>query len=358
MKFIKRLEDVQGLMASERLSLKKVTSEFDFCASEYYLSLIDWDDPNDPIKRVIIPHKDELEKWGELDPSHESDYTIMPGLQHKYHSTALFLVSGACAGFCRYCFRKRIFVGGVSGILENLQAALRYVNSHKEITNVLLTGGDPLMLSTSELQEIIMPLMAMDHIQIVRIGTKVPNFNPSRINPELLSMIDQCRYYRKKLYIITHFSHTRELTGPAIAGLNNLQTAGAVLANQTPLIRGVNDDPDTLAKLLNKLSFIGVPPYYVFQCRPATGNKAYAVPIEEGCEIFNAACAQVSGLAKRVRFVMSHATGKIEILGKQGDDMCFKYHRAAKDEDSGRVMICKSNPDAYWFDDYREELNG
>jgi len=122
------------------------------------------------------------------------------------------------------------------------------------------------------------------------------------------------------------------------------------------LIRGVNDNVQILTELLARLSFIGVVPYYVFQCRPAVGNRAYTVPIEAGYEIIEQAKAQMSGLAKRIRFVMSHSSGKIEIVGKTKDAVYFRYHRAAKDEDSGRFLAFKSNPNAYWFDDYDQAI--
>jgi L-lysine 2,3-aminomutase len=155
---------------------------------------------------------------------------------------------------------------------------------------------------------------------------------------------------------MTHFIHPRELTDPAVKAVSLLQKAGALIANQMPLIRGVNDNPRIMAKLLAKLSFIGAVPYYIFQCRPAIGNKAYTVPIEEGYEIVEQAKALVSGLAKRVRFVISHSTGKIEIIGRTEDFVYFKYHRAAKDADSGRFLALASNPNAYWLDDYTEVI--
>jgi len=124
------------------------------------------------------------------------------------------------------------------------------------------------------------------------------------------------------------------------------------LINQCPLIRGVNDRPETLAELFQTMAFAGIPPYYVFQCRPAVGNKPYSVPIEEGYEIFEAAKARVSGLAKRARYVMSHHSGKIEVVGKTREFMFFKYHRAAREEDSGRFFIMRRNHRAYWLDDY------
>jgi len=355
-KYLTKLEQIEKLSEQEKAELKKVTDRFPFRGNDYYLSLIDWDDPKDPIRTVIIPKLHELEEWGRLDPSDEESYTIMPGLEHKYNSTALLLVSNVCEGICRYCFRKRVFIESQSAYLRDPAEAIRYIKEHKEITNVLLTGGDPLVLATSKLENIVRQLREIEHVQIIRIGTKIPAFNPYRIieDSALLKMINKYSNKQKKIYVMTHFVHPRELTEVAVKSVNLLQEAGALLANQTPLIKGLNDNPKIMAELLAQLSFIGSIPYYIFQCRPATGNKAYTVPIEDGYEILEQAKSLVSGLAKRARYVMSHATGKIEILGKTKEFVYLKYHRAADDRDSGRFLIFKSNPNAYWFDDYDE----
>ena len=359
MKYLTRIEQLEQLSEQERARLKKVAETFSFRSNDYYLSLINWDDPDDPIRKIIIPHSHELEKWGRLDPSDEESYTIIPGLEHKYHSTALLLISNVCEGICRYCFRKRVFIDPQRTYLRDTAAAMQYITEHKEITNVLLTGGDPLVLKTSKLDNIIRQLREIEHVQIIRIGTKMPAFNPYRIieDSALLEMISNYTTEEKKIYIMTHFVHPRELTDVAIKCVNLLQKAGALLANQTPLIGGVNSNPEVLAELLGKLSFIGAIPYYIFQCRPAIGNKAYSVPIEKGYEIVEQAKSQVSGLAKRARYTMSHATGKIEILGKTKEFVYLKYHRAANDQDSGRFLVFKSNPNAYWFDDYDEVVH-
>ena len=346
-------------MSGDELSeLAGVVEKFTFRANSYYLSLIDWDDPDDPIRRIIIPHLDELDQWGRLDPSDEKSYTVMPGLEHKYNSTALLLVSDQCEGICRYCFRKRVFLHEREECIEDIEAAMNYISSHSEITNVLLTGGDPLLRETAELEYIIGQLRKIYHIGIIRIGTKIPVFNPYRIldDPSIAKMIEKHTLPEKKLYIMTHFTHPRELTDTAAEALTILQKAGALIANQTPLIRGVNDDPKVLAELLAKASFIGVVPYYIFQCRPAMGNRPFTVPIEQGYTIVEQAKQYVSGLAKRCRFVMSHSTGKIEIIGKTKDRIYFKYHGAADDADSGRFLVFKSNPQAYWLDDYNEVI--
>jgi lysine 2,3-aminomutase len=358
MKYLTRIEQLDQLTEREKVGLKEVTDKFAFRSNDYYLSLIDWDDPDDPIRRAIVPDPRELDEWGRLDPSNEETYCILPGLEHKYHSTALLLVSNVCDGICRYCFRKRVFIKPQSEYLRDLPAALQYIKQHYEITNVLLTGGDPLVLKPSKLDDIIRQLREIDHVQIIRVGTKIPVFNPSRIvqEPALLEVIDKYSTDEKRIYVMTHFIHPRELTDLAVKAVSLLQKAGAVVANQMPLIRGVNTDPDVLAELLAQLSFVGAIPYYIFQCRPAVGNKTYTVPIEEGYEIVERAKALVSGLAKRARFVMSHSTGKIEIVGKTEDLVYFKYHRAADDADSGRFLTFASNPDAYWLDDYAEMI--
>ncbi len=359
MRYITQIERLGQLSQNEKIELRRVVEKFAFRSNEYYLSLIDWDDPDDPIRKLIIPDLRELEEWGRLDPSDERSYRVIPGLEHKYNSTVLLLVSNVCEGICRYCFRKRVFMNNRSDYLHDLPAAIRYIENHREITNVLLTGGDPLILKPSKLEDIIAHLRKIDHVKIIRIGTRVPTFNPYRIidQPDLLEIIAKYSTDQKKIYVMTHFAHPRELTGPAIRAVGMLQRAGAITANQSPLIRGINHDPEVLAELFAKLSFVGAVPYYIFQCRPAVGNKPYTVPIEEGYEIVEQAKALVSGLAKRVRFVMSHSTGKIEIVGLSNGFVYLKYHRAPDGIDSGRFLVLRSNPDAHWLDDYSEAID-
>jgi len=358
LKYVTSIERLELLSELEKGELKNVADKFAFRSNDYYLSLIDWDDPDDPIRRIIIPHTRELDEWGRLDPSDEQVYTVIPGLEHKYNSTVLLLVSNVCDGICRYCFRKRVFIESQKEYLKDLPAALQYIRQHTDITNALLTGGDPLVLTTSKLENIIRQLRDIEHIQIIRIGSKVPVFNPYRIteDPTLPEMLEKYSTNRKKIYVMTHYVHPRELTDLSVDAVHILKKAGAVIANQMPLIRGVNDNPQVLADLLAKLSFIGAVPYYIFQCRPALGNKAYTVPIEEGYQIIERAKSLVSGLAKRARFVMSHSSGKIEIVGLSEERVYFKYLRAADDQDSGRYLVFKRNPKACWFDDYDEVI--
>lgn len=355
-KYIRTLEKIPQFSQKEKDRLKPVCDKFAMRANTYYLSLIDWDDPNDPIRRIILPDVGELKEWGQLDPSNEKAYTKVPGLEHKYEYTALLLVNHMCGGFCRFCFRKRIFMENNDETVTDIGPAIDYIRNHKKITNILLTGGDPLLLSTNRLENIIRQLREIDHVQIIRIGSKMIAFNPFRVlNDEgLVKMIEKYSTKDKKIYIMAHFNHPAELTEYSKSAINMLHKAGAMIVNQTPLIKGVNDDPDVLSELFRILSYMGVPPYYVFQCRPTLGNLTYSVRLEKAYEIFEQARMRTSGLGKRARFVMSHHSGKIEIVGKTENLVFMRYHRAADPSQKSKFMVVRSNPTAYWFDDYKE----
>lgn len=355
-RYITRLDRIPEISAKERGELEKVCEKYAFRTNDYYNSLIDWDDSQDPIRRIAIPDQEELEAWGELDPSNEGAYTKAPGLQHKYRTTALLLVNDVCGAYCRFCFRKRLFMDVNDEVTRDVSEGLDYIKRHKEINNVLLTGGDPLVMSTPKLERIIARLREIDHVKIIRIGSKMPAFNPFRITEDksLLEMLSKHSKKDRRIYLMAHFNHPKELTPEAVEALSTLIDAGVIVVNQTPMLKGVNDDPLILAELFNKLSYIGVPPYYVFQCRPTAGNKMFSTPVEKSLEIVDKAREMCSGLGKRARLVMSHDTGKIEILGKESERVFMKYHNAADPEDRGRFLVLPSNPDAYWLDDYDE----
>ena len=334
--------------------LEDVEKNYPFFANQYYLSLIDWDDPEDPIRKIIIPNNAELVKWGSLDPSMEARNTKSPGLQHKYRATALMLISDRCGGFCRFCFRKRLFINPEDEKIRNFSEDIEYIRNHPEISNVLLTGGDALMVSTPNLEKIVSALLSIKHIKTVRIGTKLPAYNPFRIieDESLHDMVRKHSRPGRMIYFMTQFNHPRELTKEAKEALDLLRLSGASLANQTPVLRGVNDDPDTISRLCRTLAESGNIPYYLFQCRPALGNRHFTVPIETTYDIYEKAKKNLSGLAKRARYVMSHSTGKIEVIGMNSEKVYLKYHQAANPADMGKVMTFKRNPDALWLEDY------
>ncbi|HTY53328.1 MAG TPA: radical SAM protein [Methanomicrobiales archaeon] len=355
---IDELDGRIGLRPADRDRMETVCETFPFRASEYYLSLIDWDDPKDPLHRIVIPDPRELKGGGSLDPSCEKDYTRLPGLQHKYAETGLLLLSDVCGGICRFCFRKRLFIGRERETVRDVSDGIEYIRSHPGITNVLLTGGDPLTLPTRRLEGVLRELREIPHVGIVRIGSKIPAYDPHRIldDPELGNILRRYSTPEKRIYLMAHYNHPRELTETSLSAVAGLQRSGVVVVNQTPVLGEVNSEPETLAGLFRRLSFAGISPYYVFQCRPSLGNRFFQVPVEQSYLAIQKAWQACSGLAKRARFVMSHATGKIEVVGRTARHVFMRYHQAADPRKIGKFMIFRSNRDALWFDDYRDEV--
>ncbi|MFZ6013330.1 MAG: KamA family radical SAM protein, partial [Bacteroidota bacterium] len=351
-KYITRLEKLEQLSPETAAKLEPVAEEFAFRTNDYYNALIDWSDPDDPIKRLVIPVEEEIEQWGELDASHEKLYQPIHGVEHKYKDTALLLCNDVCAAYCRFCFRKRLFQNDNDEVAKDVTGGVDYIRKHPEITNVLLTGGDPLILSTHKLSVIIDNLMGIDHVKNIRIGTKIPAFNPFRITDDATLLEAVARWTTtKQIYIMAHFTHPRELTDKAIESIKVMKAAGAAVVNQTPIIRGVNDSAAVLGELFNKLSFIGIQPYYVFACRPTKGNKTFSVPIEEAYTIFKDATRIKSGLAKTARFILSHVTGKVEVVGLLENFIVFRNHNLVDSDKNGELRFFARNPEACWLDD-------
>lgn len=352
-KYLTRLSEVPQLTNTERAALAPVAERFAFRANEYYLNLIDWDDPDDPIRRLVVPRPGELTGAGAWDASNESAITVQRGVQHKYGTTVLLLVNEVCDAYCRYCFRKRLFTNDNDEASNDVTAGLEYIRRHPEVDNVLLTGGDPLLLSTRRLEGVVSALREIDHVRIIRIGTKTPAFNPMRISgdPQLLDMFRRHSHADRRMYLICHFDHPRELTLQSLEALQKVQEAGVICVNQCPIVRGVSAHPGVLAELWNTLSYIGVPQYYIFQCRPTAGNDPFELPISEAYTIIEEAKKNCSGLAKRIKYVMSHASGKIEVAGMDERFFYMKYHRAQNTEDEQRFFICHRDDSAKWLDD-------
>lgn len=330
----------------------EVVARFAFRANDYYTSLIDWDDPFDPIRKLVVPSVDELVEFGSLDSSNEAANTPLPGLQHKYPDTALLLVTDQCSCFCRYCFRKRLFLPGSRETHRDCGDALDYIASHPEISDVLLTGGDPLALSTGRLREIVVQILAVPHVRTVRVGSKTLAFNPYRVldDVELALLVRDVVASGRTFYVMTHFDHPRELTTAAVAAVAALRDAGAVCLNQCPVTAGINDDPEVLANLFQLCTDAGCPQYYVFQCRPTTGTAHFALPIVRVASVVEEARARVSGLSRRARLCLSHESGKIEVVGLDVRHIYARFHRAKRAEDAGRVLVYERDESALWVD--------
>lgn len=280
-KYITDIGKISRIPEEQREKLKKITDKFVFRVNEYYLNLIDWDDPHDPIRKLVIPNEGELEEYGRWDASDEDTNYVVKGCQHKYSSTALLIVSEVCGAYCRYCFRKRLFRNDVKEATSDIEPGLQYIANHPEISNVLLTGGDSLILATPKLRAILHRLREIEHVKIIRLGSKIPVFNPMRIyeDEELLETIREFSDANKRIYVMAHINHPREITPEAVRGFQALHDAGAIVVNQTPVLRGINDDPVVLGELLDRLSWAGVTPYYFFINRPVAGNNDFVLPL-------------------------------------------------------------------------------
>lgn len=354
-KYILNVQKLPHLSDTEKEKLQLVTERFAFRTNDYYVGLINWDDPNDPIRRLVIPSESELNEWGHLDASNEGSITVRKGVQHKYGSTVLLLVNEVCGAFCRYCFRKRLFMNDNDEVTYDIEPGLNYIREHPEVSNVLLTGGDPMILQTSKLEKILAQLRKIEHVRIIRIGTKMPAFNPFRFlnDDELMNVFETYSTPDRRIYMMCHYDHPRELTPESREAIHRVIKAGVICVNQNPIIRGVSDNPKVMSKLWNELSYMGVSQYYVFQGRPTAGNEPYEVPIVEAYHKIEAAKKHTSGLAKRVKYAMSHESGKIEICGVDHRHIYLKYHRAKHLKDEQRFVVCHRDDNAFWLDQLR-----
>ena len=353
---VEQLKKHIDLSTKERNKIQKIIEKHPMSISQYYMSLIQekgsYD--HDPIKRMIVPQIEELNLEGSYDPSGEEQNTKMPGLQHKYVQTALILATNRCAAYCRHCFRKRLVGLPSEEILRRLNDAIRYIDKHKEINNVLISGGDPFILPTGVIKKLLEKLSVIDHLNFIRFGTRVPVVFPERIleDIEFVDILKENSHKKRRIYVVTQFNHPREITEKSTEAVSRLIESGIIVNNQTVLLKGVNDDSEILSELLNKLVSIGANPYYVFQCRPVKRVKyRFQVPLYRGYFIVEEAKKGLNGHSKRFRYVMSHRTGKIEILGIIDDSFIFKYHQAKNPKNLGRIFTRRVSKTAGWLDD-------
>ncbi|MDG6221916.1 MAG: KamA family radical SAM protein [Candidatus Bathyarchaeota archaeon] len=358
---IEQLKEYINLSSKETKKLKRITAIHPMQVTPYYISLIDWDNPEDPIKKMAIPSVDELNLQGSYDTSGEAENTKLQGLQHKYSETALILATKRCATYCRYCFRKRL-VGRRENneIISDFKDAVEYVKNHKEINNVLISGGDPLVLPNKIIKSFLKMLSKVSHLDFVRFGSRTLVTFPSRFqDDELLEILAEYSSPERRLYVVTQFNHPRETTKQSTEAVDKLLKAGVVVNNQTVLLRGINDNPQTLAELQNRLVRTGVNPYYVFQCRPVKRVKHhFQVPLCKGVKIVEEAKKQCNGHSKRFKYIMSHRTGKIEILGIFGNEMYFKYHEAKERKKLGKIFNRPVDEKTGWLNDSETSVKG
>jgi len=266
-----------------------------FAITPYYLSLIDLSDQSSALRKTMIPTINELivSKGESEDPLSEEETSPVEGIVHRYPDRVLFLTTGFCSCYCRYCTRSHMVDGHTQELKQHWQSGFDYIREHKEVRDVIISGGDPLTLSDSEIDYLLENIFKIEHVEMVRIGTKVPMVLPQRITENLLNIF---RKY-KPLYLSIHCTHPDEITVESSRAINDIADSGVVMGSQTVLLKGVNDDPLVMGKLMHELLKVRIRPYYLFQCDPIIGSKHFRTSVAKGQEIIHSLRGFTSGYA-------------------------------------------------------------
>jgi len=311
---IEELALLLNLKPYQITKFKTLIKTFRYSITPYYLSLIDWYNPEDPVKKQCIPDLRELEFQivGDGDPLEEEQDSQVPGLVHRYPDRVLAVVTNTCSMYCRHCTRKRIWHEGESlRTRHELSNMVHYIQATPEVREVIVSGGDPLTMNLDLLDWFLDELQRISHIEVLRIGTRVPVVLPMRITDELCKMLAKHR----PLWVNTQFNHPREVTAVARAASDRLVQAGVVLGNQAVLLKGINNHPFIMRKLNQELLKIRVRPYYIFHAKPVKGTAHFITSIAEGMEIMEQLRGYTSGLAVPTYIVNApHGLGKTPIL--------------------------------------------
>ncbi len=284
------------LSAKDQEQIRLVTTKYPLSVTPYYFSLIDWANPDDPVRIQAVPSFKEigLAGMGTEDPLDEKGHSPVPGLVHRYPDRVLMVLTDICPMLCRHCTRKREWRhGGWVHNAEEIERMLDYIRKTEVVRDVVISGGDPLTLSARRLEEVLAGLRQIKHVEIIRIGTRFPVVLPQRIDDELCSMLSKYG----PIWVNTHFNHPREITPEAAHACDRLLRAGIPVNNQSVLLRGVNDSVETQLKLCHELLRIKVRPYYLFQCDEVQGTEHLRTPVETGIKIIEGMRGHTSGLA-------------------------------------------------------------
>lgn len=290
-----QFEKLFRLTDAERRGLMLASEKFSVAVTPHFAVLIDPRDPGCPLRLQVLPQDSELVvSPGDMaDPCGEDGSSVVEGLVHRYPDRVLFLVLDTCAAYCRYCTRSRLVSQGeLEPLGRRVESALSYLKEHTEVRDVLLSGGDPLLMSDSTLDQLLGRLRAIPHIEFLRIGTRIPGFLPQRITPELVKVLRKHR-----VWLSLHFCHERELTPEVAEACDLLADGGIPLGCQTVLLRGVNDDAGTLRDLFHGLLKLRVRPYYLYQCDPVLGTGHLRTSVEKGLELMDQLRGHTTGYA-------------------------------------------------------------
>lgn len=282
------------LTASETEAVRRTEGRLVMAIPPYWASLMDPSDPACPIRRQCIPTMEEFDirEHDRLDPCGEDGDMPVPGLVHRYPDRVLFLVTEQCAMYCRHCTRRRL-VGVNHGLMNTYEPAFAYLREHSEVRDVLISGGDPLMMTDVRLEKILAALRAIPHLEFIRIGSRTPVTMPQRVTPELCAVLAR----QKPVWMSLHFCHPKEVTPRLALAMDRLAESGVPLGSQTVLLRGINDDPAVMKKLMHELLKVRVRPYYIYQCDPAQGVSHFKTSVETGIRIIESLRGHTTGYA-------------------------------------------------------------
>jgi len=332
---IRSEEELQAYLApteEEKRGIETTKDVFQWSITPYYASLMDPEDSTCAIRRQVVPLAEEMQPdfVGVEDPLEEVAHSPVKNLIHNYEDRVAFCVTSQCAIYCRYCLRKRM-VGEAEFMMrkDELRDAIAYIAAHEEIKDVLLTGGDPLTLGDANIEWLLSELRAIEHVDIIRIGSRMPVKLPQRITPELCEILS--RYH--PVWLNTHFNHPKELTEEAAASIDRLLRAGVPVGNQTVLLKGINDDVQTMRELCEGLVRMRVRPYYLYQAQLIGGTAHLRTSIEEGMHIMHELQGHLTGFAIP-KYVLDTPFGKIPlnrdyVRGRCGDLVLMKSTRGA-----------------------------
>lgn len=290
-----QFEKLLDLTESERRGLSLASEKFSVAVTPQFAALIDPHDPHCPIRLQVVPQESELlvSRGDMTDPCGEDGASVVEGLVHRYPDRVLFLVLDTCAAYCRYCTRSRLVSQGeLEPLNRRIEEALAYLEEHTEVRDVLLSGGDPLLMSDATLDRLLGRLRAIPHIEFLRIGTRIPGFLPQRITPELVAVLRKHR-----VWLSLHFCHARELTPEVAEACDRLADGGIPLGCQTVLLKGVNDSAETLRDLFHGLLKLRVRPYYLYQCDPVLGTGHLRTSVETGLALMEQLRGHTTGYA-------------------------------------------------------------
>jgi lysine 2,3-aminomutase len=327
---LEQLERMIRVTDDERQAILRHTGPLPIGLTPYYMSLIDADNPAQPLRRTVIPTLAEYARVpGEQDdPLGEDGTSPVPGLVHRYPDRVLLLVTNFCSVYCRYCTRARLVGASGERALKktDIDRAIEYIERTPAVRDVLISGGDPLSLDEDRLEYVLERLRGIKHLEFVRIGTKQPVVQPMRVTPKLTRML---RKYHP-LWMSLHFTHPSEITPEVAEACSRLADAGIPLGSQTVLLKGVNDDADTLKQLFHGLLRIRVRPYYLYQCDPISGSSHFRTTVDEGLALIQALRGHTTGYAVPSYVIDAPGGGgKIAlfpdvVMGREGDDLILR----------------------------------